>query len=248
MSVRLANRSFQYPVGIAENMLIEVGNFTFPVDFIILEMEKDSTVPLILGRPFLHTADAVIRVKQKQLNLRVGTERTIFNIDSAMKYSYSNDDTCFSIDIIDEILEEDFDALLDEDIPGICPSFCKHKIQLLDDKKPVVQKQRSPWVSPIYCILKKGGITVVTNENDERVPTRTVTGWRGMLSGYVMLCYISKVLVCWQSFHDMIEEAVEVFMKEIVARTQGVQCCGLEVDKQNHVISKLPPPTNIKGV
>ncbi|GJZ79665.1 reverse transcriptase domain-containing protein [Tanacetum coccineum] len=92
------------------------------------------------------------------------------------------------------------------DILGICPSFCKHKIQLLDDKKPVVQKQRrlnpnmqevvkkeivklldtgiiypiadSPWVSPIHCVPKKGGITVVTNENDELVPTRTITGWR----------------------------------------------------------------------
>ncbi|GJX75683.1 reverse transcriptase domain-containing protein [Tanacetum coccineum] len=49
MSVRLADRSFQYPVGIAENMLVEVGKFTFPVDFVILEMEEDSKVPLILG-------------------------------------------------------------------------------------------------------------------------------------------------------------------------------------------------------
>ncbi|GJR35690.1 reverse transcriptase domain-containing protein [Tanacetum coccineum] len=114
MSVRLADRSFQYPVGIAKNMLVEVGKFTFPTDFVILEMEEDSKVTLILGRPFLHTADAVIRVKQKQINLRVRTERMIFNIDSAMKHSYSNDDTCFSIDVIDEILEEDFDALLDE--------------------------------------------------------------------------------------------------------------------------------------
>ncbi|GJT41318.1 reverse transcriptase domain-containing protein [Tanacetum coccineum] len=115
MSVRLTDRSFQYPVGIAENMLVEVGKFTFPVDFVILEMEEDSKVPLILGRPFLHTADAIIRVKQRQLNLRVGTERINFNIDSAMKHSYSNDDTCFSIDVIDEILEEYFDALLDEE-------------------------------------------------------------------------------------------------------------------------------------
>ncbi|GJS88673.1 reverse transcriptase domain-containing protein [Tanacetum coccineum] len=80
MSMRLADRSFQYPVGITENMLVEV----------------------------------VIRVKQKQLNLGVGTERMIFNIDSAVKHSYLNDDTCFSIDVIDEILNEDFDALLDE--------------------------------------------------------------------------------------------------------------------------------------
>ncbi|GKE30036.1 reverse transcriptase domain-containing protein [Tanacetum coccineum] len=49
MSVRLVDRSFQYPVGIAENMLVEVGKFTFPGDFVILEMEEDSKVPLILG-------------------------------------------------------------------------------------------------------------------------------------------------------------------------------------------------------
>ncbi|GKA80494.1 reverse transcriptase domain-containing protein [Tanacetum coccineum] len=97
-----------------ENMLIEVGKFTFLADLVILEMEEDSIVSLILGRPFLHTADAVIRVKQKQLNLGVGTERMIFNIDYAMKHFYSNDDTCFSIDVINEILEEYFDALLDE--------------------------------------------------------------------------------------------------------------------------------------
>ncbi|GJU47430.1 hypothetical protein Tco_1204696 [Tanacetum coccineum] len=70
-------------------------------------------IPCNFNKTFLCNAlaDLVIRVKQKQLNLGVGTERMIFNIDSAIKHSYSNDDTCFSID---EILEEDFDALLDE--------------------------------------------------------------------------------------------------------------------------------------
>ncbi|GJX43925.1 hypothetical protein Tco_0260601 [Tanacetum coccineum] len=77
-------------------------------------MEEDSKVPFIFGRPFLHIADALTRVKQKKLNLEVGTERLIFHIDSSMKHSYSNDDTCFSIDVIDEILEEYFDALLNE--------------------------------------------------------------------------------------------------------------------------------------
>ncbi|GKC78950.1 reverse transcriptase domain-containing protein [Tanacetum coccineum] len=94
MSVRLAYRSFQYPIGIAKNMLVEVGKFTFPVDFVILEMEEDSKVPLILGRPFLHTADAVIRVKQNNSILELAQN------------------VC--IDVIDEILKEDFDALLDE--------------------------------------------------------------------------------------------------------------------------------------
>ncbi|GJZ04176.1 reverse transcriptase domain-containing protein [Tanacetum coccineum] len=109
----------------AENMLVEVGKFTFPVDFIILEIEEDSIVPLILGRPFLHTADAVIRVEQKKLNLRVGTERMIFHIDSAMKNSYSNDDTCFSIDVIDEILEEEFDLSSRQEFDTEEPPFEK---------------------------------------------------------------------------------------------------------------------------
>ncbi|GJZ24077.1 ribonuclease H-like domain-containing protein [Tanacetum coccineum] len=75
---------------------------------------KDSKGSTYFGRLFLPTAAPGIRVKQKQLNLGVGTERMIFNIDSTMKHSYSNDDTCFSIDVINEILEEDFDALLNK--------------------------------------------------------------------------------------------------------------------------------------
>ncbi|GJS90044.1 reverse transcriptase domain-containing protein [Tanacetum coccineum] len=231
-----------------------------------------------------------------------------------MKHSYSNDNTCFSIDVIDEILEEDFDALLDEgskilysiegtlldeeifvefdefvemtvdvnsnsksnteelpfkkitvninykiktsleepptnlelkplpghleyvfleepsflpviissqlskekkdklvsvlkirkqafawktiDIPGICPSFCKHKIQLLEDKKPVVQKQRR--LNPnMQEIVKKEIVKLLDTE--------------GILLG------------------------------------QKVSSEGLEVDKAKiDVISKLPPLTNIK--
>ncbi|GJX57022.1 reverse transcriptase domain-containing protein [Tanacetum coccineum] len=120
MSVRLADRSFQYLIGIAKNMLVEVGKFTFPMDFVILEMEDDNKVPLILGRPFLYTSDDVIRIEQKQLNLGVGSKRMIFSIDSVMKHFYSNDYTCFSIDVIDDILEEDFDALLDEGSKILC--------------------------------------------------------------------------------------------------------------------------------
>nr|GEW46890.1 reverse transcriptase domain-containing protein [Tanacetum cinerariifolium] len=111
MSMRLADRSFQYPIGIAENMLVEVGKLTFPANFVILKMEEDSKVLLILGRPFFHTTDAVIQVKQKQLNLGVRTGRMIFNIDTAMKHSYSNDDTCFRTLLEEEIFVE-FDEFM----------------------------------------------------------------------------------------------------------------------------------------
>ncbi|GJT27824.1 hypothetical protein Tco_0908099 [Tanacetum coccineum] len=92
------------------------------------------------------------------------------------------------------------------DIKGIDPQFCTHKILMEENAKPVVQHQRrvnpkihevikqeviklldagliypisdSPWVSPVHCVPKKGGITVVKNEENELIPTRLVTGWR----------------------------------------------------------------------
>ncbi|GJV68904.1 reverse transcriptase domain-containing protein [Tanacetum coccineum] len=97
--------TFQYPMGVAENMLVQVGKFVFPVDFVILEMEEDNKFPLILGRPFLHTANVIIKVKNKELNLGVGDDRITFLIDKTMQHSHSNDDTCFRIHVIDEVTE-----------------------------------------------------------------------------------------------------------------------------------------------
>ncbi|GJY09479.1 reverse transcriptase domain-containing protein [Tanacetum coccineum] len=65
MSIRLSNHTYQHPMGVAKNMLVQVGKFVFPVDFVILQMEEDDKVPLILGTPFLHTADAIIQLKTK---------------------------------------------------------------------------------------------------------------------------------------------------------------------------------------
>ncbi|GJZ97073.1 reverse transcriptase domain-containing protein [Tanacetum coccineum] len=92
------------------------------------------------------------------------------------------------------------------DIKGINPEFCSHKILMEEDYEPAVQHQRrvnpkihdvikkeveklldagliypisdSPWVSPVHCVPKKGGMTVVTNDENELVPTRLVTRWR----------------------------------------------------------------------
>nr|GFA75997.1 DNA-directed DNA polymerase [Tanacetum cinerariifolium] len=92
------------------------------------------------------------------------------------------------------------------DIKGIDLEFCSHKILLEEDYSSKVQSQRrvnpkiqdiikkeveklldagliypiseSPWVSPIHCVLKKGGMTVIKNDENELVPTRLVIGWR----------------------------------------------------------------------
>ncbi|GJW98442.1 putative reverse transcriptase domain-containing protein [Tanacetum coccineum] len=76
--VELADMSVKYPKGIAENMLVSIGKFTFPLDFIILDMPEDIKVSLILGRPFLSTSHAKIDVYKRKITLRVGEERIIF--------------------------------------------------------------------------------------------------------------------------------------------------------------------------
>ncbi|GJX23798.1 putative reverse transcriptase domain-containing protein [Tanacetum coccineum] len=76
--VELADRTMKYPKGIAKNVLVGIGKFIFPVDFIILDMPEDIKVILILGRPFLSTARAKIDVYKRKITLRVGEEKIIF--------------------------------------------------------------------------------------------------------------------------------------------------------------------------
>nr|GEW50807.1 reverse transcriptase domain-containing protein [Tanacetum cinerariifolium] len=61
------------------------------------------------------------------------------------------------------------------DIKGIDPEFCTHKILMEEDFEPAVQHH--PWVGPVQCVLKRGGFTVVENEENELIPTRLITGW-----------------------------------------------------------------------
>ncbi|GJS09920.1 putative reverse transcriptase domain-containing protein [Tanacetum coccineum] len=78
LTVELADRTVKYPKGIAENVLVGIGKFTFPVNFIILDIPEDIKVPFILGRPFLSTAHAKIDVYKRKITLRVGEENIIF--------------------------------------------------------------------------------------------------------------------------------------------------------------------------
>ncbi|GJS43706.1 reverse transcriptase domain-containing protein [Tanacetum coccineum] len=126
-------------------------------------------------------------------------------------------------------------------IKGIDPRFCTHKILMEDDFKPMVQHQRrvnlkihevikkeviklldagliypisdSPWVSPVYCVPKKGGITVVENEDNELIPTSTFQ--RCMMD----------------IFHDMIEETMEVFMDDFSVFGDSFSSCLSHLDK-----------------
>ena len=317
ITLQMADRSMVKPEGVLEDVLVTVGKFVFPVDFIVLDMKEDSQVPLLLGRPFLTTGAALIDMQKGVLTLRVGNEAAAFdlikgmqNIDidkegcnviddvyvlqsdvhndcndqsyineKEMNFQYIEDDypncpynsfhsreTVLSmminrdeqegniekgeiqqetseeglvlkelpshfkyvyleppqrkpVIISSRLSNEEEQKLLQilkkhketiawsiEGLKGISPSICMHKILLEETSRPTVEHQRrlnpvmkevvkkevlkllnagfiyaisdSPWVSPVHVVPKKGGFTVIRNEKNELIPTRTVTGWR----------------------------------------------------------------------
>jgi len=136
-----------------------------------------------------------------------------------LKYAYLDKKNIYPVIISANLSAEEEEKLLDvlkahrkaigyslDDLKGISPALCMHKINLEEDAKPVVDFQRrlhpkmkevvrkevirlieadiiypianSKWVSPIHCVPKKGGITVVPNKDDELIAQRTVVGYR----------------------------------------------------------------------
>ncbi|GKB71820.1 reverse transcriptase domain-containing protein [Tanacetum coccineum] len=322
MTLELANRSTVIPNGVAEDVFLKVGKFYFPADFVVVDCDVYPQVPLILERPFLRTARALIDVHDvsceeyaqvvlgfldsltsgnptpsdpiiasfspsftpfeggdfilKEIKACLSNDSIPPGIDDAdfdpegdirllenllnddpslnlpplknddlkqvdvtmmkpsieeppklelkdlpshLEYAFLEGTDKLPVIISKELKDEEKAALLKvlkshkraiawkiSDIKGIDPSFCTHKILMEDDFKPAVQHQRrvnpkihevikkeviklldagliypifdSPWVSPVHCVPKKGGMTVVENKDNELIPTRLVTGLR----------------------------------------------------------------------
>ena len=80
ITVQLADKSSRFSKGTVEDVLVKVDKFIFPVDFVILDVEEDEDIPLILGRPFLATGQALIDVGQGKLTLRALDDQVTFDM------------------------------------------------------------------------------------------------------------------------------------------------------------------------
>nr|GEU98604.1 putative reverse transcriptase domain-containing protein [Tanacetum cinerariifolium] len=99
MTLELANRAICTPAGIARDVFILVGKFTFPADFVIVDYKSDPRVPFILGRPFLRTARTLIDVHGEEMILCDGDEILTLNMRHDTS-SYSNQPQKESINLI----------------------------------------------------------------------------------------------------------------------------------------------------
>ncbi|XP_022856217.1 uncharacterized protein LOC111377370, partial [Olea europaea var. sylvestris] len=133
VTLQLVDRSLTHPRGIIEDVLVKVDKLIFPADFLILDMEEDKDVPIILGRPFLATARALIDVQQGQLTLRLGEEQAIFNVFKVMKY-LTEPDNCFQIDVIDIGIPYNYEL---KKPPDIQEPDMMHPQSILTDSKEI---------------------------------------------------------------------------------------------------------------
>ncbi|GKA38879.1 hypothetical protein Tco_0731430, partial [Tanacetum coccineum] len=126
--IELADKTMKRPKGIAENVLVEIDRFAFPIDFIVLDMPKDIKILLILGTPFLSTDHANIDVFKRKFALRIGNDKIVFKSDNPtsniIEKVYVSQDTQFGdfleLNDLYEPLElrnhenEDFDLEIEE--------------------------------------------------------------------------------------------------------------------------------------
>nr|GEY63415.1 reverse transcriptase domain-containing protein [Tanacetum cinerariifolium] len=120
MMLELADRTISKPTGVAENVFMKVGKFYFPSDFVVLDFIADPRVPLILRRPFLSTAHAIIDVHEKEIILRQDKQSlTLKYGDTPFIFQYKIE-SLNKVDLIDpgvsESDSEEIEIFLNDDL------------------------------------------------------------------------------------------------------------------------------------
>nr|GEY36346.1 reverse transcriptase domain-containing protein [Tanacetum cinerariifolium] len=170
MVLELADRTISKPTGVAENVFVKVGKFYFPADFVILDFVADPRVPLILGRPFLSTAHALIDVYKGEITLRHDDQSLTLKCGDTPSISYNNLESLNKVDLIDATCEEysqevlgfadDYFLTLHKDLKVVEP-----KNQSFEDEPPEVElKELPPQLE--YAFLGDNGKWPVINAKD----------------------------------------------------------------------------------
>ena len=86
MKLQLADHFITRPYDIVEDVLVRVKHFTFPADFIVMDIEEDTEIPLIMGRPFMLTASCVVDMGKKKLEMGIADQKINFDLFDEEKY------------------------------------------------------------------------------------------------------------------------------------------------------------------
>nr|GEX47249.1 hypothetical protein [Tanacetum cinerariifolium] len=149
MVLELADRTISRPTGVAENIFVKVRKFYFPADFVILDFVADPRIPLILGRPFLSTAHALIDVYECEITLRHDDQSLTLKCGDTPSISYKNLESLNKIDLIDATCEEYSQAVLgftdDVSNEDFFPTLYKD-IKVVEPKNQSFEEDKPPEV------------------------------------------------------------------------------------------------------
>jgi hypothetical protein len=113
ITLQLADMSIRKPLGMLEDVVLDVGSYKVPVDFLVLDMGDENRKSMILGRPFLATAGAIIDVREGTLTFRIGENRVEYRMKQTLngpsEVHYVN-----SVDVIDEAVKEVQEEIMEE--------------------------------------------------------------------------------------------------------------------------------------
>ncbi|KAM2432113.1 hypothetical protein ACFX1W_019361 [Malus domestica] len=136
--IQLADRSNAYPKGVLEDVLVQVNHLVFPADFYVLEMDESNhapSLPILLRRPFMKTAQTKIDVYSGTLSMEFDGEVVNFNLSDSIKYP-SEDHSCFSIDIIDSLAQGYLEDLNDDALEKVITRGMELTTKGADSKLP----------------------------------------------------------------------------------------------------------------
>nr|GEX37307.1 reverse transcriptase domain-containing protein [Tanacetum cinerariifolium] len=272
MTLELADRSITHPKGVAEDVFVKVGKFHFPTDFVVVDFEADSWVPLILGRSFLRTGRALIDVYREEITFWVNDETVTFNLKQTTRYSFTYDDMSVNrIDVIDVAREEYAQEML---------GFFKNSSggNPTSTSEPIISESS-------HSLTPFEGSDFILEEIEAYLKDKSISPMPfGLYNapGTFQWCMMAI-------FHDMIEKTMEVFMDDFLVFGDSFSSCishldtmlqrcedtslvlnwekchcmvkegivlghkisknGLEVDLAKvDVIAKLPYPTTVKAL
>ncbi|KAK9689190.1 hypothetical protein RND81_09G042000 [Saponaria officinalis] len=103
VSLQLADRSVKFPLDLCEDIPLSVGKLLIPCDFFVMDIPENAHVPIILGRPCLATARAMIDMKNDKLSLQVGEDKVEFELNKSMR-APSMHNACYRVDVLEDYL------------------------------------------------------------------------------------------------------------------------------------------------
>ena len=90
--------------GVIQDVLVRVQQFTFPVDFVVMDIEEDTKIPLILGRPFMLTTNYVVDMRKGNMEMSVDDQKITFKLFEAIKHP-SDHKACFRIEKVEHEID-----------------------------------------------------------------------------------------------------------------------------------------------